>query len=122
VEAGVSLAALEDAARKVSATYPPRPTFTGAFAGGSVATNAAGAATFKYGSTREWVEALTVILANGEALDLARGQSVASEDGFVINTAGPRSRRDRPGILHGPVWTSSICSSVPRALSGSSRR
>ena len=95
VEAGVSLAALEDAARKVSATYPPRPTFTGAFAGGSVATNAAGAATFKYGSTREWVEALTVILANGEALDLTRGQSVASEDGFVINTAG--------GKIHVPI-------------------
>ena len=32
--------------------YPPAPTFTGAFVGGTVATNAAGAATFKYGTTR----------------------------------------------------------------------
>ena len=88
VEAGVSLAAVEDAARKVSATYPPRPTFTGAFAGGSVATNAAGAATFKYGSTREWVEALTVILVNGEALDLVRGACTASDRGFVIHASG----------------------------------
>ena len=95
VEAGVTLSALEDAARKVSATYPPRPTFTGAFAGGSVATNAAGAATFKYGSTREWVEELTVILANGEALDLVRGNCVASESGFVVNT--------RDGQLHIPL-------------------
>jgi D-lactate dehydrogenase (cytochrome) len=90
VEAGVTLAAVEVAAQKVSATYPPRPTFSGAFAGGSVATNAAGAATFKYGSTREWVEALTVILANGEALDLERGQCLASHDGFVIRTSEAR--------------------------------
>ena len=31
------------------------PTFTGAFVGGIIATNAAGAATFKYGTTRDWV-------------------------------------------------------------------
>ena len=86
-EAGVTLAALEEAARRHRATYPPRPTFTGAFAGGSVATNAAGAGTFKYGSTREWVEALTVILANGEALDLTRGACRASTDGFRIRTS-----------------------------------
>jgi D-lactate dehydrogenase (cytochrome) len=92
VEAGVSVAALEGAAQNVSATYPPRPTFAGAFAGGSVATNAAGAATFKYGSTRDWVEALTVILANGEALDLVRGACTASERGFVIHTSDRQIR------------------------------
>lgn len=87
VEAGVTLAALEEAAqRRAGATYPPRPTFTGAFAGGSVATNAAGAATFKYGSTRDWVEGMTVILANGEALDLTRGACLACEQGFLIRT------------------------------------
>ena len=87
VEAGVPLMTLEDAVRqRGGATYPPRPTFTGAFAGGSVATNAAGAATFKYGSTRDWVEALTVVLANGEALDVNRGACLASGQGFVIRT------------------------------------
>ena len=34
--------------------------------GGTIATNAAGAATFKYGTTRDWVNALTVVLPNGE--------------------------------------------------------
>ncbi len=53
--------------------YPPVPTFTGAFVGGIVATNAAGAATFKYGTTREWVRALTVVLASGDVLDIAAG-------------------------------------------------
>ena len=87
VEAGVTLAALEEAARQTGATYPPRPTFTGAFAGGSVATNAAGASTFKYGSTRDWVDAVTIVLANGEVLDLVRGQCAAGPDGFLIRTS-----------------------------------
>ena len=84
VEGGVPLSALEEAAHAVGATYPPRPTFAGAFAGGAVATNAAGAATFKYGSTREWVDALTVVLASGEVLEIARDECMADDDGFTI--------------------------------------
>jgi D-lactate dehydrogenase (cytochrome) len=103
VEAGVPLTALEEAARRAAATYPPRPTFAGAFAGGSVATNAAGAATFKYGSTREWVEALTVVLANGEVLDLERGECTASDRGFLIQTAGGDIRVPVPGYTMPPV-------------------
>jgi D-lactate dehydrogenase (cytochrome) len=92
-EAGVALSALEASVRDAAgATYPPKPTFTGALVGGAVATNAAGAATFKYGSTREWVEGLTVVLANGEVLDLSRGRCVASDGCFVIRTAGPDIR------------------------------
>jgi D-lactate dehydrogenase (cytochrome) len=84
--AGVPLAALEEAIRARGATYPPAPTFTGASVGGTVATNAAGAATFKYGSTREWVEGLTVVLASGEVLAVARGECVADDRGFLIDT------------------------------------
>jgi len=50
--------------------------------GGTIATNAAGAATFKYGSTRPWVEALTVVLASGDVLDLRRGEVTASPEGW----------------------------------------
>ena len=65
--------------------YPPVPTYDGATVGGTVATNAAGASTFKHGSTRDWVEALTVVLADGEVLEVARGQVVASAEGcFTI--------------------------------------
>ena len=35
--------------------------------------NAAGAATFKYGTTRDWVRALTVVLPGGDVLDVERG-------------------------------------------------
>src|SRR6185436_951751 len=44
-------------------------------------TNAAGAATFKYGTTRDWVEALTVVLASGDVLDIERGQVRADASG-----------------------------------------
>ena len=73
VGAGVTVAALQDHLASRGAWFPPAPTYTGAFCGGIVATNAAGAATFKYGSTREWVEGLTVVLADGRILPIQRG-------------------------------------------------
>jgi len=72
VQAGVTLADLDAALAAAGKYYPPTPTFMGAFVGGIVATNAAGAATFKYGTTRDWVRALTIVLPNGDVLDLAR--------------------------------------------------
>jgi len=47
VEAGVTLVELDLALAKLGKHYPPVPTFTGAFVGGIISTNAAGAATFK---------------------------------------------------------------------------
>jgi D-lactate dehydrogenase (cytochrome) len=82
IEAGVTLVDLDLTLTKLGKHYPPVPTFTGAFAGGIVATNAAGAATFKYGTTRDWVRALTVVLANGDVLDLERGRTTAHADGY----------------------------------------
>jgi D-lactate dehydrogenase (cytochrome) len=87
-QAGVTLVALDAALARAGWWYPPTPTFLGATVGGIVSTNAAGAATFKYGATRAWVDALTVVLANGDVLDLARGQICASRDGrFEIVTS-----------------------------------
>ncbi|HEX6740161.1 MAG TPA: FAD-binding oxidoreductase [Vicinamibacteria bacterium] len=82
VGAGVALLSLEEALRPSRLFFPPVPTFRGAFAGGVVSTNAAGAATFKYGPTRPWVHALTAVLAGGEVLDLERGRCRAHPGGF----------------------------------------
>ncbi len=90
VEPGVTVAAMQERLTEAGAWFPPAPTFTGAFAGGIVATNAAGAATFKYGSTRDWVEALTVVLADGTVLDVRRGTQRAGHGGFEIETASGR--------------------------------
>jgi D-lactate dehydrogenase (cytochrome) len=88
--AGVTVAALQERLAQANAWFPPVPTFTGACAGGIVATNAAGAATFKYGSVRNWVEALTVVLADGTVLEIRRGQVAARRGRFEIATkTGP---------------------------------
>lgn len=84
VGAGVALLTVEQVLGEAGAYYPPAPTYTGAFVGGAVSTNAAGAATWKYGTTREWVQALTVVLANGDVLDLERGQVQAGPEGFEV--------------------------------------
>src|SRR5262245_618991 len=78
VQAGVTLIDLDFALAAAGKSYPPVPTFMGAFVGGTVATNAAGAATFKYGTTRDWVRALTIVLPNGDVLDVDRGAMHAS--------------------------------------------
>ena len=92
VEPGVTVAAMQEQLTKAGAWFPPVPTFTGACAGGIVATNAAGAATFKYGSTRDWVEALTIVLADGTVLELQRGTHRAREGSFALEMAHGRVR------------------------------
>ena len=82
VEPGVMLLDLDAALAREGRYYPPAPTFTGAFVGGTVATNAAGAATFKDGATREWVTALTIVLPCGDVLDVRRGETHAHPDGY----------------------------------------
>ena len=86
VQPGVALSTLREALDAAAKAYPPVPTFEGATVGGVVSTNAAGAATFKYGTTRDWVRGLTVVLASGEVLDLERGQVRAADGRFVIET------------------------------------
>lgn len=86
VEPGVTVEAMQQALATVGAWFPPAPTFTGATAGGIVATNAAGAATFKYGTTRDWVEALTLVFADGTVLELERGSHRAHDGRMVIQT------------------------------------
>ena len=84
VGAGVPLTTLQATLTASHLYYPPVPTFEGAFVGGTISTNAAGAATFKYGSTRPWVVGMTVVLANGDVLDLRRGDVAASDGIFEV--------------------------------------
>jgi len=83
--AGVPVIELNAALARAGRYYPAVPTFTGAFVGGIVATNAAGAATFKYGTTREWVRALTVVLPNGDVLSIERGTVIAEHGLFELH-------------------------------------
>jgi D-lactate dehydrogenase (cytochrome) len=88
VGAGVPLADLQRHLAAAGLYYPPVPTFDGAFVGGTISTNAAGAATFKYGSARQWVEGLRVVLADGTLIDLHRGDVIAAPgNGFELERA-----------------------------------
>lgn len=93
VQAGVPLTVLLDALAGRGLWFPPVPTFLGACVGGVIATNAAGAATFKYGPTRPWVQALTMALPGGEILDLDRGQTTVHPDGYFEIESAVRSIR-----------------------------
>ena len=83
VEAGVILSDLQREVDHEGLLYPPDPTERGCFIGGTVATNASGARTFKYGPTRNYVRRLKVVLASGEVLDLRRGDVRAGSDGQI---------------------------------------
>ncbi|MYK89607.1 MAG: FAD-binding oxidoreductase [Acidobacteria bacterium] len=110
VQPGVPIGVLQAALARDGRFYPPAPTFDGACAGGVVATNAAGAATFKYGTTRDWVRRLTVVLATGDVLDLTRGETTAHPDGyFDVVTAG--------GAIRVPVPTYRM-PDVPKCSAG----
>jgi D-lactate dehydrogenase (cytochrome) len=84
VEAGVPVAMMQETLARHGVWFPPAPTFTGAFAGGIVATNAAGAATFRHGPVRPWVDALTVVLADGREMTVRRGETRAASLGVPL--------------------------------------
>lgn len=92
VGAGVRLDRLERELAGLGYFFPPVPTYHQAMLGGIVATNAGGAATFKYGVTRDWVRGLRVLLADGDLLEIERGQALArpGESFLVVGSDGRR--------------------------------
>lgn len=73
LQPGVMLTDLENELSKKGLTYLPDPTEPNAFIGGTISTNASGAKGFKYGSTRNYVKRLRVILSTGDIIDIKRG-------------------------------------------------
>jgi D-lactate dehydrogenase (cytochrome) len=80
VQSGVALFELQQEVEKLNLFYPPDPTETNCSIGGTVANNASGARTFKYGPTRNFVEEITIVLPNGRKVCIERGQVIV--DGF----------------------------------------
>lgn len=71
---GVLLKTMQEAALERGLMYPPDPGQKLATVGGNVSTNAGGMRAIKYGTTKDWVDGMTVVLPNGDILDL--GSSV----------------------------------------------
>jgi FAD/FMN-containing dehydrogenase len=73
---GVSLDTLQTAAARTGQFYAPDPTERTASIGGTIATNASGSRSFRYGSTRRHILRLRVALMNGRVLDVQRGDKI----------------------------------------------
>ena len=86
VQSGVILNDLQKAVDAKNLFYPPDPTEWSCQIGGTAATNASGARSFKYGATREFVEKLQIVLANGEILNLKRGENFAKNGIIELKT------------------------------------
>ena len=85
-ESGVILDNLQKEVNGHKLLYPPDPTEWNCFIGGTIATNASGEKTFKYGSTRNFVEELQLIIADGEIIHLKRGAQVAKGNELKVVT------------------------------------
>jgi D-lactate dehydrogenase (cytochrome) len=77
IEPAVLLSNFQKELKQQNLFYPPDPTETNCYIGGTVATNASGAKTFKYGPTRDYVIGLEIVLPDGEVLELERGKQKA---------------------------------------------
>lgn len=86
VEPAVLLSDFQKEMKQQNLFYPPDPTETNCYIGGTVATNASGAKTFKYGPTRDYVIGLQVVLPDGEVLDLERGKQTAIDYDLSLTT------------------------------------
>ncbi len=72
IQPGVRLCDLAADALTHDLMYPPDPGEKTGSVGGNVSTNAGGMRAVKYGTTRDYVLALTVVLPNGDILDLGK--------------------------------------------------
>ena len=73
VGAGLSLQGLYEKVEAAGMFFPPHPGDESATVGGAVATNAGGSRAVKYGTIRDFVLGITVVLADGEILEIGRG-------------------------------------------------
>jgi len=90
VEPGVLLSDFLNLIKPKKLYYPPDPTELNCFLGGTVATNASGSKTFKYGPTRDFVLGIEIVLPTGDLLVLDRGQNIAQKFDLPITTANEK--------------------------------
>lgn len=73
VESGANYGKVQQALKTHGRFLPPFPaSYEYSTLGGAVANNAAGEKSFKYGSTRDYVKGLRVVLANGEVIETGK--------------------------------------------------
>ena len=108
--AGISLLELQAAASATRQFYPPDPTERTASVGGSIATNASGSRSYRYGSTRRWIESMKVAFVDGRIVEYRRGDPI---DFDVPEIPQPRTTKNTAGypLRPGMDWIDLITGS-----------
>ena len=82
---GAYVADVKRKAATAALLFPPDPTSEEeSTIGGAIACNASGARTYKYGATRKYVQALTVVLASGEIKEFRRPNLEKNTVGYAF--------------------------------------
>jgi FAD/FMN-containing dehydrogenase len=110
VGAAVTLLEIRDAAAPTNQFYPPDPTEILASIGGTIATNASGSRSFRFGSTRRHIRALRVALLDGRIVEYRRGDKV---DFAVPAIPVPNTTKYTAGyrLAPGMDWIDLFCGS-----------
>jgi len=83
LQSGVIINDFLVALAKQNLFYPPFPTERTAFIGGNIATNASGEYSYYFGSTRNYVRRIKVLLSTGKLLEIERGKIFADKEGII---------------------------------------
>ena len=85
VQPGAILADIKKAAEAEGLFYPPDPSnYRVSTIGGSIAQSSGGAMGFKYGTTKDYILSLTVVLADGTLVKLGKG-TIKDAAGYHLN-------------------------------------
>ncbi len=86
VQPGVVLGELQKAVDKIGLFYPPDPSnLAVSTIGGSIAQSSGGAKTFKYGTTKDYVIDMKVVMADGEILRTG-SNTIKNATGYNLNS------------------------------------
>lgn len=99
VGTGVLLRDVQAAATASGQFYAPDPTENTSSIGGNIGANASGSRSFRYGATRQHVQALRVVHMDGRIAEYRRGEKVDFE---VPKISLPRTRKHSAGYRLAP--------------------
>ena len=100
----ITIDALDILLGKDNKVYLPTPGYKKCSLGGNVATNASGPRTFSFGSTRDHVWFLRVVLMDGEILEINRGDIISEGEDFMVHSLGGKTYEiPYPNYLWAPI-------------------
>lgn len=110
VGAAITLVEIRDAAAPSGQFYAPDPTEITASIGGTIATNASGSRSFRFGATRRHILSLRVAFMDGSIAEFRRGEKIYFD---VPHIALPEVRKTTAGyrLQPGMDWIDLICGS-----------